>query len=237
MGSQFKQKDNQFRALVKRTHQHLSCTIKTEDRGFADFKVEITYMPASLNGHHILLSPGDRTAISNASSFDQIFVVLNQYWTFVQYELLEYVVQEYGNDGLKEDMKRYIVDMDELEAQVGIDHFTAIELCSRRPNSVAMAVHLSGSQHKLRDTRLVQRSMAEQCELHPHTVRTYKSTPGSTVITLLIPYAVAGHVMATLHGMMPAGDLLSRPLEGSVVYTMDEAETKMYLSVVIANME
>ena len=232
--SKVKQKDNQFRTLVRRTHQHISRTIKTkEGERFADFKVAVTLLPASLNGHHILLSPDDRTAISNASSFDQIFVVLNQYWTCFQYELLEYVVQEYGNDDLKKEMKEYIADMDELEAQVGINRFTAVKLCSPRPDSVAMAVHLSGSQHKLCDTRLVQRSMAEQCGLHPHTVRTFQNTPGSTIVTLLIPYAVAGHVMATLHGMMSAGDLLSRPLEERVVYTMDEAETEMYLPLVL----
>ena len=231
--SKVKQKDNQFRTLVRSTHQHISCTIETKGGGLADFKVAVTLLPGSLNGYHILLSPDDRSAISNASSYDQIFVVLNQYWTFVQYELLEYVVQEYGNDDLKKEMKKYIDDMDELEAQVGIDHFTAVKLCAPRPDSVAMEVHLSGLQHNLRNTRLVQRSMAEQCGLHPHTVRTFQSTPGSTIITLLIPYAVAGHVMATLHGTMPARDLLSRPLEERVVYTMDEAETEMYLTLVL----
>ena len=190
-------------------------------------------MPASLDGHHILLSPDDRTAIMEAKSLDQIFIVLNQYWTFVQYELLEYVVQEYGNDDLKKEMKAYIEAMDEFEAQIGIDHFTAIRMCSSRPDSVAMEIHLSGSQHRLRDARNVQRSMAEQCGLHPHTVRTYQSTPGSTILTLLIPYSVAGHVMATFQGMLPTGDLLSRPLEDRIVYTMDEAETEMHLPLVM----
>ena len=232
--SKFKRKDNQFRTLVRKTHRHLSRTIKThEGEGFSDFKVAISYMPASLCGHHILLSPDDRKDIDKATSFDQIFVVLNQYWTFAQYELLEYVVQEYGNDELKKEMKKYITDLDELEAQVSIDHFTSVKLCYPRPDSVAIQVHLMGSQHKLRDARVVQQSMVEQCELHPHTVRTFQSTPGSTVLTLLIPYAVSGHVMATLCGMIPAGDLLSRPLEERIVYTMDEAETEMYLPLVL----
>ena len=231
---ELKRKDNQFRTLVRKTHRHLSCTIKTGE-GFADFKVSISYLPASLHGHHILLSPDDRTAIMEAKSFDQIFVVLNQYWTFVQYELLEYVVREYGNARLKKEMKAYVDDMDELEAQVGIDHFTAVRLCSPRPDSVAMNFHLSGTQHMLHDARLVQRSVAGQCGLHHHTVRTYQSTPGSMVLTLLIPYAVAGHVMAMFHGMMPAGDILSRPLEERVVYTMDEAETKMHLPQMVCN--
>ena len=224
-------KDNQFRTLVRKTHCHISRTITTQ-HGIADFRVAISYLPASLHNHHILLSPDDRTAIMEAKSFDQIFVVLNQYWTFVQYELLEYVVQEYGNAWLKKEMKAYIADMDELESQVDLDHFTAIRRCSPRPDSVAMNIHLSGSQHKLRDARHVQRSVAEQSGLHPHTVRTLQSTPGSTILTLLVPYAVAGHVVASFRGMLPADDLLSRPVEERVVYTMDEAETEMYLPLV-----
>ena len=223
-----KRKDNQFRTLVRKTHRHLSRTIKTGE-GFADFRVSISYLPASLHGHHVLLSPDDRTAIMEAKSFDPIFVVLNQYWTFHQYELLEYIVQEYGNARLKKEMKAYVDDMDELEAQVGIDHFTAVRLCSPRPDSVAMNFHLSGTQHMLRDAHYIQQSVAEQCGLHHHTVRIYQSIPGSMFLTLLIPYAVAGHVIAMFREMLPAGDILSRPLEERVVYSVDEAETEVHL--------
>ena len=228
MKKKVKRKDNRFRTLVRKTHHHISRTITTR-QGIADFRVAISYLPASLHNHHILLSPDDRTAIMEAKSFDQIFVVLNQYWTFVQYELLEYVVQEYGNARLKKEMKAYIADMDELESQIGLDHFTDVRRCFPRPDSVALNIHLTGSQHKLCDARNVQRSMAEQNGLHPFAVRTLQNTPGSTILTLLVPYAVAGHVVASLHGMQPAVDLLSRPVKERVVYTMDETETEMYL--------
>ena len=193
----------------------------------------MSYLPASQSGHHVLLSPDDRKEILAATSFSHIFVVLNQYWSSHQYELLEYVVKEYGDDGLKEEMKVYVAEMDELEKEEDISNFTGVRLCSPRPDSVTMEVHLSGSQHTLQNSRHVQRSMASQCGLHPHTVRTSHSTAGSTALTLLVPYSVAGHVLAVLRGMPLAGDLLSRPVEERVVYTMDEAETEMYLPLVI----
>ena len=227
-----KQKDMQFRTLVKRTCRYLSYTITTRGKRFYDFKIAVSLMPASLHGHHMVLPPRDRKAIKRAKSFYQIFIVLNQYWTYVQYELLEYVVRKYGSVRLKKKMQAYVDGMDKFEEQISSSHFTPVKLCSPRPDSVAMEIHLSGSQHMLRDARNVQRSMAEQCGLHPHTVRTYQSTPGSTILTLLIPYSLAGHVMATLQGMLPTGDLLSRPLEDRIVYTMDEAETEMHLPLV-----
>ena len=223
-----KVKDRRFRMLVRKVHRHIARSIKTPE-DFADFRVAITMVPASLQLQNVLWSRDDLKAIIKAKSTDQIFVVLNQYWTFVHYELLEYVVKEYGNTQLEEEMKAYIADMDELESQVNLVHFRSIRLCSPRPDSVALNIHLSGSQHKLRDARHVQRSMAEQSGLHPHAVRTLQSIPGSTILTLLVPYAVAGHVMASLRGILPPGDLLSRPVEERVVYTMDEAETEMYL--------
>ena len=149
-----------------------------------------------------------------------------------------------GNVTLMNEMKTYIADMNEFEKEIGIDHFTALQLCSPRPNSVAMDVHLSGSQHKLYDSRLVQRSLAEQCGLHPHTVRTHKITSGSyTIFTLLVPYSVAGHVLTMvrghvlvmLHGMPLARELLSRPPEERTLYTMDEAETEKFLQLVYHN--
>ena len=226
-----KRKDYQFRTLVRDTQRHLRLTIKTKE-DFDDFKIAITLLPASLDGHLILLSPSDRNEIKSATEIPKIFIVLNQYWTFVQYELLEYVVQEYGSTNLKKDMKAYVTEMDELETEIGISHITAVQLCFPRPDSVAMEVHLSGSEHTFHNPRLVQRALTEQCELHPHSVRTYQSVPGSTIITLLIPFSVVGHVLATLRGMAPARDLLSRAVEDRLVYTMDEAETEMYLPMV-----
>ena len=223
-----KQKDMRFRTLVTKTCRYLSYTITTRGKRFYDFKIAVSLMPASLRGHHMVLSPDDRQAISRAKSFKEIFIVLNQYWTFVQYELLEYVVQKYGSVRLKKKMQAYVEAMDEFEAQISIDHFTPVKLCSPRPDSVAMKIHLSGSQHMLRDARNVQRSMAEQCGLHPHTIRTYQSTPGSTILTLLIPYSVAGHVMATLDGKLPTGDLLSRSLENRIVYEVENLPLVCY---------
>ena len=110
------QKQNKFRTLIKNTQRHLNRTITTKEDLDA-FKVSITVLPASLDGHHILLSPEDRTAISQATDTAQIIIVLNQYWTFVQYELLEYIVGEYGNATLKREMNAYVADMEELERE------------------------------------------------------------------------------------------------------------------------
>ena len=198
----------------------------------SDFKIAISLLPASLHGHHLLLSPSDRDSIIKAKSLDHIFVVLNQYWTFVEYELLEYVAMEYGSTHIKKEVRAYVADMDELEVVIGIDHIKAMNLCYPRPESVAIEAHLSGTNHTLHSPRLVQRALAEHCGLHPHTVRTHQSTIGSTIITLLIPYSVAGHVLATLRGMASAEELLSKLVEERVVYTMDEAETEMHLPLV-----
>jgi hypothetical protein len=188
-------------------------------------------LPASLDGHHILLAANDRKVIMAATETAPIFVVLNQYWTFVQYELLEYVIKEFGSDSLKQKIKAYVTDMDKIETEIGISHVTAVQLCFPCSDSVPVEVHLRGSQHTLRIPRFVQRAMAEQRGLHPHTVRTFRSVPGSMIITLLIPYSVAGHVLATLHGILPAKDLLSRPLEERMVYKIDGAETETYLAL------
>ena len=193
-------------------------------------------MPASLHGHHLVLSPEDRREIAESQLLDPIFVVLNQYWTFVQYELLEYVAKQYGSTALLEEMEAYVAEMDELEEEIGIDHITAVRLCYQRPNSVAIEVHLSSIHRTLSSLRQAQRSLAEQCELHPHTIRTYQSIPGSTVLTLLIPYSVAGHVLATLRGLQPARELLSKPVEERVIYTMEEPETEMHLPMVKFNL-
>ena len=230
MKKKIKRKDNKFRSLVRWTHRYISRTITTQ-AGFTDFQVTISCLPAY---EHSSLSHDDSTAIKEATSFAQIFVILNQYWTFFQYGLLEYVIKKYGNDRLKRKMKAFINDMDELESQVPLDNLMNIKLCFSRPDSVIMAIHLPGSQHMLCDARCSQRLVADRSRLHHSTVRTYQSTPGSAIITLLVPCTVAIQVVVSFRGIphIPADDILSRPLEERVIYTMDEAEAETYLPMV-----
>ena len=212
-----KRKDNQFLRLLRNTRAHLSRTYRTPQE-LDDFKVAISFIPAMRHDPIFVLSPSDRREIQNATSFAQIFVVLNQYWNSVHYELLEYVIKEYGNASLKKEMRAYVQDFDELEAQIGIDHFNTIKLCSPRPDSVAFNIDLVGIEHTRHDARIVQRSTADHFGMHSHTPRILQSIVGYTKLTLLVPYEVARYVMYTFHQRLIAVNLLSRPLEERVVF-------------------
>ena len=220
-----KQMDYKFRHIIKEVQQHLSCTITNDDELNA-FKAEVTVLPASEDGQQRVLSPDDCKEIISATNTTPVIIVLNQYWSCFDYKLLEYIVDKYGNPILKKEMKAYVDDMDKLEEEIDLSEVQNIPLCFPCPDSVIVECHLAGTQRPLCHARRVQHSFARKARLHPYAVHTYQGRPGSIVLTIIIPHSVMFQALASLRGSSPAHDLLSKPLEERIIYSMDEDETE-----------
>ena len=49
--------------------------------------------------------------INNAGTISKIFIILKTYWNFLTYEVLEYIIKEFGDDSDKERLKNYNKDL------------------------------------------------------------------------------------------------------------------------------
>ena len=53
----------------------------------------------------------------------EIFLELSMYWDFVNYSLLEHVINEFGSDQLKADMRQYVADLEEFRKTTTVAQF------------------------------------------------------------------------------------------------------------------
>ena len=67
--------------------------------------------------------------LSEASSFDALFLIFDLYWDYLNYHLLECLVREYGDADTKRYMKEYVEDVSSFMEATTLQVFWKIEPC------------------------------------------------------------------------------------------------------------
>ena len=71
----------------------------------------ITRLHASIRYQHIDFISEHMSEIKESKSLEDILLLLNLYWDFLNYTLLEHIVKEFGNNDTKAAMVNYVTDL------------------------------------------------------------------------------------------------------------------------------
>ena len=55
-----------------------------------------------------------------AKDIDEIFDILEPYWDYTDYSLLEYLIKEFGTRELQQEMERYIAQLEQFEKDLAV---------------------------------------------------------------------------------------------------------------------
>ena len=140
-----------------------------------------------------------RQEIKRATSISEIFIILSAYWNYLNYEVLEYIIEHYGTS---EDTKRLRNYIEKLH-----------NFCKRRLFEVPMPVRGNGTENKSSpkqeelyvklDVRedipadqfnQIKRKIAKILHVRPATLQICRITKGCVQLTFLIPKFVAQEI-------------------------------------------
>ena len=76
------------------------------------FRHSLILLPAKIKKEHATFLKENLPTISKAESIDEIFMQLNLYWNFIDYSLLEHIVNRFCSEEVKKDMVQYISDLE-----------------------------------------------------------------------------------------------------------------------------
>ena len=71
----------------------------------------ITRLPAFTKDQHITFIQDHLSDIRESKSMEDIFLLLNLYWDFLNYTLLEHIVLKFGNNETKAAMDKYVSEL------------------------------------------------------------------------------------------------------------------------------
>ena len=121
--------EEQFFRLV-RSLQLLSMQINLRK-----FKVTLTTLPLSKRLRHLVFLKKEKARIMRARDIEEIFDILEPYWDYTDYSLLEYLIKEFGTRQLQQEMERYIAQLEQFLKMTCIQGFN---LAKRKIPSVQL---------------------------------------------------------------------------------------------------
>ena len=141
-----------------------------------------------LEGKHLQL-------ISKAQSLLEVFGYLRSYWNFLDYGLLEYVALKFGDDEVKQSMRRYINELTCFRKSVTLSEFRKLwpNEMDAPPEFSKLVINLNRTQSHLtlQDVEELRLNVAKKYSLVNFALM-YGALQGSSVVlTWFIPSSVA----------------------------------------------
>ena len=175
----------------------------------------------------------DKTGIE----FYQMFCAVSQYIDWYNYELLDRIVQRYGNPQLKGRMEKYRTKMVEFESCTSADKLKNIEFAKPLEDSVAIIARLPDhhcNQFMGSDMRGIKHQYTSAAGLDNAALRTHMINESSVEIIFLVPISLAPHLMMsslTVSPLLTSQDPLPEDIHERCVYYMHAEEVFRLMGV------
>lgn len=215
-----KETDTKFRTLVNKSYRHLH----KRPSLLHEFQVFVSLVPASWKRKNILWNRNDLSNIMKATTFTEVFTILNQYWDWRHYELLEYVINEYGSASLKKEMKNYCKDMEKVASRIMLYDTKGVSFSSPCSDPVIVEVRVKGnpSQYNLTKERTLRQAIAQQFDMEPYTLHLSTGDSGSVILHYQIPLSLSSHMIVeskSKHHFFREQEVIELTISGICVYT------------------
>ena len=177
------------------THTKIAFTKKPADF-LVELRITLTTLPLSDKFKHLQFLRNQRNRIIKASSIDEIFKILDRYWDYTDYVLLQRLVEEFGESALKREMSEYVAALEHFENGTTIQQSNAASSDSRYRrfvyggyefSTVDLQLSRDPAVYTLYQARQLEESVAKRACLEPYAVRLQRVRPSSVTITLMCP--------------------------------------------------
>ena len=112
-----------FLSVLTDTKIYLSEKQSESEKFLNRFRITLTTLPLSYKFQHLHFLRDEREKIKSAEDVDEIFDVLDDYWNWSDYYLLQRLVTKFGDDSLKQEMFKYLEELELFERATTIHLF------------------------------------------------------------------------------------------------------------------
>ena len=195
-----------------------------------ELRTTLITLPVSSMFKHLHFLTSESKRIMDAKSVDEVFLILDKYWNYTNYALLQHLVQEFGGSELKKEMNEYVVALEQFEKRTTVQESNIAASSSKYPerhihpgydfSTVGLRLPRDPAQYTLYEVRQQIESLRKGSCLKPYTLSHENLQPGSVIITLVLPRTALELIIPTLyietletHQIIPA-IIDEKPLRG-----------------------
>ena len=184
--------ESKFRDLVDRTYGH----VKKKVEPFV-FLSRITYLPVSVRCQHRSFIEEKLTNIPPPVTFENIWIKLNLYWDFLNYALLEHVINVFGSENLKQQMQNYVHELSTFKQTTRLCDFIESWPCrddgppEDRLKKVVVKMKCEWSQCTLQDVELFKKALVHKFFLPEFDILLQNAERGCVCVMWLASPSIA----------------------------------------------
>ena len=217
-----------------------------------ELKVALTSIPPRLGCQHDrFIKQCREQLVSKKESFEEIFFEVSYYSTYLNYTLVDHLINEFGNEDLKKKMKDYITDIGEFRRNTSLHLFSRSEAANARltishdeSTNVEMLItehNFKTSSATLEEVEIFRKEFARQYNLEDFVVMLIRVTEGSIILTWVIPKFVARIIRQTsksvdFMSLHVERSLTCVKLQSEVLYNADDKQSEVKQSSIGAAM-
>lgn len=182
----------------------LSCLSELEKQhlGLRKFRTSLTLLPATIKFEHTDFLKENLPTFLKANSLEEIFVHLNLYWNFIDYSLLDYIINHFCSDDLKKDMKDYKSDLEKFRKATTVSQ--VIDIWHTRvdlpPNFTQFASTLDrdASTFTLEELEELRTKICNKFSLSSFMLMFHSVVNGSLIVNWLVPSNITPQLRRSL---------------------------------------
>ena len=164
----------------------------------------ITRLPASIKYQHVDFVEKKLKAITHSVSMAEIFGVLNLYWDFLNYTLLEHIVTNFGNNDTKAAMVKYISELVTFRRATNLSDFISHWPCTGKvpPDMSKLVSKMEDkdwSNCTLEDVEQFRRTFTQKLLLPSFAMLLRDAEQGCISLTWLIPSSIVKMLSKDIH--------------------------------------
>ena len=163
----------------------------------------ITRLPAHIKDQNFHFIKENLNEIKESKCVEDIFLSLHLYWNFLNYTLLEHIVNEFGNNDTKAAMAKYVSELVAFRKATKLSDFISHWPCTRRvpPDMSRLVIKMEKdwSNCTLEDVEQFRRTLTQELLLPSFTVLLRDAEQGCISFTWLIPSSVVKLLSKDIH--------------------------------------
>ena len=219
---------------VKQLEKKFDARVLSAQDDMIHNKVEVRHLRHSIirlprdlkSEHHSFLSKKVKKKLEKAKTIEAIFLIVDDYWNFLNYSLLEHIIDRNASDDIKKEMAEYIAQVSAFRRKTRLDKFSKIYKRNERKVDETFRTLVTEHDIHLSTTTLetveeIRHDICSELSLEEFSLQLAAVAPGSLVITWLVPQSLVAYIQKSVKLSSPAmrkHHVSQLTIDGLIVY-------------------
>ena len=193
---------------------------------FSHLRLSVVNLPGDLKSELNYFRKEIRDNMLAAKSVDEIFVYLSRHWDFLNYSLLEYLIDRHASEKVKKEMGKYVEKIRVFRRNTKLQIFFKtrgrIPTVDKEFRKRVVTEHdMDCATATLEDIEKIRNNYNNELLLSNFSLLFYSVTCGSVEITWLVPESLVAHIQKSIKPSSPFmrnHNVTKFTIDGMIVY-------------------